>query len=241
MPTAQRRDVRRESPWRGLRPRPPYVLDEDRGEIAAYNALPKADSAIQLDIPPSPFIGSYEMARVVILTKSPSWDDQDLDQHENNPEYANQRWQNLTFENEDFPFYVLNPAFAETRAGQWWNTYLKELVEACDAVTEGRGREFVGRRLFSIAFFPYHVNSYAGKVSGLRCQKFAQNMVSSLRSEGLPIIVASGAPDWYAALPRLKGYVYVPRNAQGGNLTKTNLPEGVFDDLVARLTAPEAE
>lgn len=238
--------IRRENPWRYLSAREPYVLREDWGAIEAYNQgnrtgrsqqlRPVAPSEqVRLEIPPTPFIGNPNTARVVLLTVSPSWNDEKAAEYESNPEYVKQVWQNLTFDNVEYPFCFLNPEFAETSASQWWTAYLKDLIEACDEKTEGRGLEAVAHGVFAVSFFPYHVNNFKGGITNLRCQKFAQNLVNNFRAEEVPIVITSGAPEWTAALPKLKDYASKTRNSQKATLGRTNLPADVFDTIVESL------
>ncbi|MDQ2686675.1 MAG: hypothetical protein M3Y28_02290, partial [Armatimonadota bacterium] len=145
-------------------------------------------------------------------------------------------WKNLTFDNVEYPFCFLNPEFAETSAYQWWSAYLKDLIEACDEKTEGRGLEAVGRGVFAVSFFPYHVNNFKGGITNLRCQKFAQNLVNHYRAEEVPIVITSGSPEWTAALPKLKDYASKTRNTQKATISRTNLPADVFDTIVGSLS-----
>lgn len=244
--------IRRENPWRHLAQRAPYVLREDWGAVEAYNqgnrtgrsqqlrpVLPSEQ--VRLEIPPTPFLGSPNTARVVLLTVSPAWDEENVTEYEGNPEFARQTWQNLSFENPGFPFYVIHPDFVETCEFKTWSPYLRELVDACDQKTDGHGLEAVSRGVFSIAFFPYHVNNFKGGITGLRCQKFAQNLVSDFRTKEVPIIITSGAAEWTGALPKLKDYANKTRNTQKASISRTNLPADLFDTLVERLTQPVAE
>lgn len=239
--------IRRENPWRHLVAREPYVLREDWGAVEAYNQGNRTGRSqqlrpvvpseqVRLEIPPTPFVGTPDTARVVLLTVSPFWDDEKSAEHENDPEYTKHIWRNLTFDNKDFPFCFLNPAFAETSAYRWWSAYLRELIEACDQKTEGRGLEAVSRGVFAVSFFPYHVNNFKGGITGLRCQKFAQNLVSNFRTEGVPIVITSGAPEWTAALPKLKDYASKTRNSQKATISRSNLPADVFETIVESLS-----
>ena len=239
--------IRRENPWRHLAARDPYVLREDWGAVEAYNQGNRTGRSqqlrpvvpseqVRLEIPPTPFVGAPDTARVVLLTVSPFWDEEKLTEYESDSEYAKQIWRNLTFENKEFPFCFLNPDFAGTSAYRWWSAYLKDLIEACDEKTEGRGLEAVGRGVFAVSFFPYHVNNFKGGITGLRCQKFAQNLVSNFRTEGVPIVITSGAPEWTAALPKLKEYASKTRNSQKATISRANLPADVFETIVVSLS-----
>lgn len=230
--------IHKENPWNGLARRAPYVLRADAYHIDEYNRnrRTKLENNIHLDIPPNPFIGSPAHVRVLLLTKNPSWDEASVDDYEANPEYAQQMWKNLTFDNPEFPFYFINPAFEGTAGYQWWYPRLKELIEACDEKTEGKGRECVARGLLSVAFFPYHVNDYSGEITELRCQKFARELVRQFRDEDIPIVITSHAAIWTKALPKLAGRFYTAASRQSGYISRGNLPKGVFDVLVDALT-----
>ena len=230
--------IHKENPWNGLARRAPYVLRADSYHVDEYNRnrRTKPENNIRLDIPPNPFIGSPANVRVLLLTKNPTWSDEFADDFADNPEYAQQMWQNLTFDNPEFPFYFINPAFEGTAGYQWWYPRLKELIDACDEKTEGKGRECIARGLLSVAFFPYHVNDFTGEITELRCQKFARELVRQFRDEDIPIVITSQAALWTKALPKLAGRFYTAAARQSGYLNRSNLTKGSFDVLVEALT-----
>ena len=234
--------IRNENPWNGLAKRAPYALRADAQRIEDYNQdrKIKPENRVHLELPPSPFVGSPTSIRVLLLTKNPAWHPEDVVDFTEKPEYARQMWQNLTFGNEEFPFYTLNPAFEDTFGYQWWDPRLKELIEACDEKTDGKGRECVARGLFSIAFFPYHANEFNGEITELRCQKFARELVRLYRDEEVPIVITGPPALWTKALPKLAGRYYPASSRQASYISRGNLPKGAFDLVVEALTRPDA-
>lgn len=230
--------IRKENPWNGLAQKAPFVLRADAYHIDEYNRnrRTKPDHQIRTDIPPRPFVGSPANLRVVLLNTNPPWNEADVDDYAAYPEYAKEMRQNLTFENAEFPFYVINPAYENTAAYQWWQPRLAELIEACDERTDGCGRECVAQGLCAISFFPYYANEYAGEITELRCQKFAREMVRQFRDDDIPVVVTAHAAIWVKALPRLKDRFYTAATRQSGFITRKNLTKGAFDIIVDALT-----
>ena len=246
-----RHEIDKLNPWGALPSRPDYVLREDAPLVRAYNEGEKATQAsqVRLDLLPVPFLGSPFRARALILTGAPAWDDGDGFEAGTNDdddaiapveaEYAAQKRRNLTFANreETYPFVCLNPAFAHTRGYAWWNARLKELIEACDEPTGGRGREAVAQGLLSVAFFPYHVKgSYDAYLSAMPSQKYGFGLVSMMRREEAPIVITTMAKEWRLQMPRLKDAAVSRPSATSGVLGRRNLPAGAFERLVEALT-----
>jgi hypothetical protein len=235
--------IQKENPWNGLARRSPYVLRADAYHIDEYNRnrRTKPENNIHVDIPPTPFIGAPANVRVLLLIKNPVWSEEYADDFTDNAEFAQKMWQNLIFGNPEIPFYPIDPAFEETAAYQWWYPRLKELIEACDEKTGGRGRECVAHGLLAVSFFPYHVNDFSGEITELRCQKFTRELVRQYRDEDIPIVISGQPAMWTKALPKLVGRFYSAPSRQNGFLGRTSLPKGVFDVLVESLTRSDTE
>lgn len=240
-----RHEIDKLNPWAKLPAKPPFILDDDKRAIAEYDRDQRtgSDNQVHSEIPPNPFVGSPFKAKILILTKAPTWDENNIREFQDNAEYAEQMRQNLTFANResDYPFYFINPAFEGTAGYEWWYPKLRELIEACDARTDGCGRECVAQGLFTIAYFPYHIQDYNGRCRELHCQKYGFGLVSLLRREDVPIIITSYQKDWKLQLNRLDDGAAVKSSPRSNFVSKGNMAPGVFDTLVDALTQPEAE
>lgn len=228
------------NPWRLLPDRAPYILSDDRGAVEQYNQSVHGSHQVNLELPPDPYIGNPFKARVLVLTKNPAWDDHlryDVDRH---PDLIDRMKANLLFKNEDWPFYYLDPAFADTEGHKWWHAALRELIEACDEINGGKGLEAVAKYVMTVAYFPYRSEGYTGKVSGMRSQLFSHETVRfMMEHEDLKIIIMSHEKEWMAEIRRLKDRAQHTRNPQARFVSRKNLPDGLFDEIVKTLVKPE--
>ena len=231
-------EIRKLNPWRGLPTTGDFVLPQEKAYIEAYNAeQAKPENRVRLEIPPDPFVGSPDTARVLLLTKSPSWDERNIADYEDNPAYAQAMHQNLQFENEDYPFYYLNPAFAHTSGYQWWFPKLRELIEACqERLGAEEAQALVAKRVMTVAYFPYHVEKYVGTVQNMPSQKYSFGLVGALAQGGIPVVIQSHGKLWLKQMPSGHGTVITTNSAQSNFISRRNLPEGEFEKLLDLLT-----
>ena len=236
----RRDEIRKLNPWAALPEAGDYVLPQERSYIEAYNASQaKPENRVRLEIPPTPFVGSPDTARVLLLTKNPLWDAKNVADYEDDPAYAQVVRQNLSFGNTEYPFFFLNPAFAGTWTAQWWSSKLRELIEACQ---EKLGKEealvVLSQRLFTVAYFPYHVEKYVGTVKDMPSQKYSFGLAGSLVRDGMPVVIQSHAKLWDKQLSTERGDVVTNNSAQSNFVSRRNLPPGKFEEFVDLLTKP---
>lgn len=64
------------NPWLELKRMPPYVVSNDREQVAAFNRSASDDVKLRVDLLPEPYIGDVN-APVVLLAASPGWHPED--------------------------------------------------------------------------------------------------------------------------------------------------------------------
>ena len=234
----RRDEARKLNPWHALPEAGDFVLPQERSFIEAYNATQtKSEDRVRLDIPPAPFVGSPETARVLLLTKTPPWDAKVISDYAEYPDYAEAVRRNLVFANEDYPFYYLNPAFSETCGYQWWTSKLREVIEACQ---EKLGPEAafaaLSKRIMTIAYFPYHVEKYAGTVKDMPSQKFSFGLAGALARDGMPVVIQSHGKLWDKQLSTERGIVINTGSSQSNFFNRTRLPAAQFEEIIDILT-----
>lgn len=234
----RRDEARKLNPWHALPEAGDYVLPQERSFIEAYNAAQvKPENRIRLEIPPDPFVGSPETARVLLLTKNPSWDERNVADYEGSPAYAEAVRRNLRLEPQEYPFYFLNPAFAHMAGAQWWSSKLREVIEACqEKLGPDEALVALSQRLLTVAYFPYHVEKYVGTVKDMPSQKFSFGLASALVRDGVPVVIQSHGRLWDKQLSTARGIVVNTNSAQSNFITRKNLPPGQFEEFVDILT-----
>lgn len=130
----------------------------DRIAIDRFNAKQRDVKArVVSELLPQPFIGNPETARLVLLALNPGVSEYDETDHRD-PVFRNAMLLSLKHELQDYPFYPLNPVFAKTGAGRWWNAMLRPLKKRTKL-----SNSVLSQRLMVIEWFPYH-----SRTSGLR-------------------------------------------------------------------------
>lgn len=191
------------NPWRQVPETEPFVLDIERDIIETYNATcSNPAKRFQLNVLPEPFIGNPG-ASVVLLNLNPGYDNTDPEWH-SRESFAASILANLSHELKEYPFYPLNPDFAESGVAQWWIKNLRWFIQASS-------REQVANNLFCIEWLPYHSLSgptvpkwMAGNL--LPSQRYAIALVMAAIERGARIVVMRKYKDWVEHVPILKNY-----------------------------------
>ena len=235
----RRDEIEKLNPWRDLPKKPPFVLRQDKEFVDRHNAeQTRAEYKARLEVPPNPYAGNPETARVLLLTRMPLWDDKNLDDYAENPAYAQALHRSLTFTSDGYPFVYLDPAFEQTAGYQWWRPKLRDLVLALEEKYGEDAQRKVAERVMAVTYFPYHAAQYEPnlKIKPMPSQKYSFGLVQLMAREELPIIIQSLAPAWNAILPTQRGKVIKTRSDRSNYLSKKNLPAGEFEALVELLT-----
>jgi hypothetical protein len=212
-----------QNPWLHLPSEAPFVLEEEREIIDAFNRhYPDAQTRIRTDILPEPYLGNPD-SNVVVLSLNPCFDETDLQWHAN-VGFADCIKANLRHEPQYYPFYPLNPNFSGSGAYTWWHKKLKELIKDVSL-------EKVAKNLFCVEWFPYHSVSYRvipkSVSSGIiHSQRYAGALVEAAIKRGASIVAMRHYKGWVKLVPSLQNYsaVYHLNSPQSANLSSVNIP-----------------
>lgn len=215
------------NPWLDLPPQSPFILDIDGANIEKYNSLHKDDEKVIVESIPEPFIGDPRSARVVLLNLNPGHSKDDAKAHAD-PEFREAMMHNLRHEEQECPFYALNPKFAWTPCGIWWKAHTRRLHDA------GLSWECISKGLLVIEWFPYH-----SKKSGLPIKRVcpSQEYSFQLAKEmmGSKIVVGMRSKKhWLKVVPAVLGVPFL-NSPQNPHISPDNSDAELFDRIVEAL------
>jgi len=144
-----------QNPWSEISTKS-KILPSDKPLIKEFNLRYRFSSKYQIQdkLFPEPFIGDPQ-AGVYLLNLNPGY-------KKNCDEtwHAKKNFQEAAISNlkhskpkSQYPFYFLDPRFAESPAAIWWKCRMRHLIEDV-------GLERIARGIFCIELFPYHTASY---------------------------------------------------------------------------------
>lgn len=217
------------NPWTELPTQSPYVLDIDRASIEKYNrSRLNADQKVVPESIPEPFIGDPRSARVVLLNLNPGHSKDDAKAHAD-PDFRKAMIHNLRHEEQESPFYGLNPKFAWTACGSWWTAHTRKLYDA------GLSWECISEGLLVIEWFPYH-----SKTSGLPINPVcpSQEYSFQLAKEvmmGTKIVVGMRSRNhWLNVVPAVQDVPFL-KNPQNPHISPGNMNTELFERIVEAL------
>ena len=216
------------NPWSELPGQSPYVLDMDRGSIDQYNrSTLNGDVKVVVASIPEPFIGNPQSAKVVLLSLNPGHSEHDAKAH-SDADFRGAMMRNLRHEEQECPFYGLNPKFAWTACGRWWRAHTRRLHDA------GLPWGCISEGLLVIEWFPYH-----SKTSGLPAKPVcpSQDYSFQLAREmlGNRIVVGMRSKKhWLNAVPAVQTVPFL-KNPQNPHISPANTGTELFDRIVEAL------
>lgn len=220
------------NPWLGLPRSAPLVLPADRPHVEAFNEAEDQQPGrgyttrrLRLDMVPEPWVGNPRRARALVLQLNPGFHPRDLYWHRQ-PSFRRAARENLEHRRAEFPFYLLDPAFAASPGGTWWRRRIGKLLGALEHA--GRGDAALRRlanRLAAVELHGYHSNEYRPIPATLPSQRYSFHLVEKAIERGCVIVIARGARDWSIAVPALRRHdrVYRLSNAQSTYISPANL------------------
>ena len=224
--------MKAKNPWHRLPDKPPFVLDEDKDAVLAFNEEARQKGhphALNLDIIPVPFVGRPD-APVVLLGNIAGAGDEHLDDYKKWPAYADRLHKNLLHQNLDCQFLPMGPDVDTLPPHKaWWNDKLKHLL---DSFGNGAAAESIlARSLLAVEFFPYRSRSneyHHEKLSLMSSQGYSQVLVYNAMENGAVIIIRYGKAKWFDAVRGLQTYrhLILLKEARQTHIS----PNGVADD-----------
>ncbi|MEI6044341.1 MAG: hypothetical protein WCS37_08120 [Chloroflexota bacterium] len=210
-----------QNPWSALplEVGKPFVLESDREEVEKLNAKASEIHKLRLDAFPGPFMGRID-APILLLTLNPGFVENEVVQNIND-----RRWniKCLHHEEQDYPFFLLDPEISGSEGYKWWYKRLRTLIERYDA-------RFLANNLLHIEFFPYPSVGAAGfhRKRVLPSQEYGFHLVREAMERKAAIITMRSLNSWFTAIPKLESYkrCYILRNALSAYITEGNCPAG---------------
>lgn len=231
------------NPWLDLPDEQELVLPIDRPYVEVHNRIfdETRPHHLRLTSPPSPFAGRFD-APFVVLLANPGHAEEDASE-QNEPSNRKVILDNLRTEN-GAPFWPLTPQFAETSAGRWWRSRTRELAETVAYGDVETGYRVLSERLLEIELHGYHSTSWFAPRAQFPSQAFNVQLVRRAMRNGAVILAARAVDCWYAAVPSdgdsmaLMDYpelIEGTQSKQSAYISRGNLAEGTFDQIVAAL------
>jgi hypothetical protein len=207
----------------------PFVPPCELQMIEDHNKAMHSDShQLKLDVLPEPYIGNPD-APVYLLNLNPGYSSKDVEWH-NRADFGGAIRANLTHEKTAYPFYFMDPKFAEAEGSKWWLKKLGPLIKA-------NGLQQVAKAIFCIEYVGYHSFKYhriSPKITGgyLPTQQYAASMVRDAMAKEKTIILMRSRAQWFWLVPELEKYGKLLRlkNPQNPYVSPNNLEE--FDHVV---------
>lgn len=187
------------NPWLDLIPERPFVLPDDEPYILELNRYRKNNEShrIQLDIPPTPFVGST-VAPLVILLANPGVGQ--IDKREQTTPAAIREIYAGFQKGRSAPFWPLSDAFVDTNAGRWWTSKTRELA------AEVGGRHQLAKKMQAIELHGYHSEKWAAPLTNFPSQGYGFELVRRAMDRDALIIIGRAQSHWYCAVPELRRY-----------------------------------
>lgn len=215
-----------DNPWKRMGQQPPFILQEDRPYIEAFNSIHEHhdDRKINLYYTPEPRLGPVT-AQVILLQLNPSYD-------KNKPfgpqseQITLRELENIQDENSSHPGVM--------PGNDWWNRTLGQLMK------ESRiGPDRLSRGICSIEFFAYRSLTFCHGTIRLPSQGYTFALVRERLASGAIIIVTRNYPLWVSAIPELAAKlnltVFLTNTPRRAYISRGNLSAGVFDKICERL------
>ena len=233
--------------WQGFSPsRFPRLLPEDKhlanqpGRALTYHSYEefitapdfgnKACTQFHLGLLPQPFVGNLSKASIFILMLNPGFSVGDYYALHHSPAYKAAIKRNLSQQNgaDDFPFFFLDPQFAWTSGGQWWQARLHSIAAELmqlNGITLQRALKHISQHVACLEMFPYHSRSFSPlkfelESTKLVCQYVKEVLVPRTWQGDALLIATRQAAAWPLPQPTNCNIIaYNAGQARGAHLT----------------------
>lgn len=213
------------NPWTNISDIPPYIAPIDLPFLGNNSAKKN----LRFEIPPDPYIGNLNEAKVVILGLNPGFKDSDLSQHIQNPKFLTIAKENLIHKaNPSFFFFNQELSFCGGNA--WWTRILKPIIK------EGISKEILSNKIMCIEYFPYHSKTFKTINHILPSQYYSFELVKEAMNRAKVIVIMRSKKLWLKVIPQLESYPYILiKNPRNPVLSPNNMTREEFEKLVKTL------
>jgi hypothetical protein len=230
------------NPWELSRSRHFNVHPDDERRVSQHNRSAKTNKQIERGLPPLPFIGNPQNARVILLAKNPNYSPDDEAEAETNEVLVDENINALRFESAH-PFFYLDERFAGTIGHTFWHNALKDLIAAAVERSEGALTEVdVAGRISCLLSHPYRSRDTFDPKPGeeFPTQSYTDYLagLASARPDVVFIVLGGKLTEnrWRDAVSNLPATTVRLRNIQKPVPTRANMNEVDFERSVVALT-----
>jgi hypothetical protein len=184
------------NPWIALPTAPPFVLEEDRPHVDAFNRQVDANHYLHCELLPEPFVGDPKTAAVIYLQRNPGFGPADT-KYQRRSDCRSAVRSMVTGRKSEWPFLHLDPRYETGPGGEWWRKRLRSVLEAAGS------DQIVAKRFAAVEYHGYHSRQYAALRITLPSQHYTFELVRLALRRGALIVVGRGDRDWRVAIPEL--------------------------------------
>ncbi|MBX3239232.1 MAG: hypothetical protein KIT80_18265 [Chitinophagaceae bacterium] len=207
------------NPWESLSTERPFILEEDREAVDAYNKKVGENYKIRLEVMAVPFVGDVLNSKIVLLMLNPRF-------NENTIEFEDERYKEklkriFTHKPVDYPYFGLDPQIQVGK--KYWESKLKTLIAKY-------GLERVSKIISNIQFHPYSSKEFK-PIKNLPSQQYIIYLIEQAIERKSIIVMARGEKHWRDLVPQLCEYNYFKlKNPRNPVLSENNCP-GLLKEL----------
>lgn len=212
------------NPWKSIRESAPFVLDEDKPFVDAYNERcpPESRYWINTSYTPEPRLGPVD-APIMVLQANPSYDPK-MSSGARDREQIRLELESLRNDR--------SPHLGVLSESQWWRRSTGGLAKAV-------GREHLAAHMCSVEFFPYRSLSFGHSHIRLPSQQYTIALVRRALQDGRLIVLTRTADVWFGAIPELlaargRNVVHAV-NPRRTFISPGNLTDNGYDKILKRL------
>jgi len=226
-----------ENPWELIRTRHFNIFPEDEWTVRQHNqrCKNKPELQVQQSLLPLPYVGNPAIARVILLGKNSSYSDVDDTDAERLPALVAENEKALTFESA-FPFFYLDPQFANTNGFAWWSQVLIDVLDAC--AVRGSDWETTASRIACVQQHPYRSKKTFDLEPPSATQPFTLHLADQAAARGAVFVMQYGDANarwWNERMVNLPADYIRLNSSQTAKLSRRNMSPGDFDRLIGAL------
>ena len=212
------------------------------------------DSKLDLSVIPLHFIGDIYNAKVLVLNLNPGIDEKYLSFYNENKEYQEKIFNNLTFKDPkffEFDYYTENNEGYWSRLSPLFSDKYSEKITKNNMGKDTKDLDiFFTKNIALVEFFPYHSKKFSGikdiykstvkeMKEYLPSQQFVFNIIRErIENKDVIILFSRAATEWIEAIPNIKLYnkAYKCSNPLNpsfklNNILKLNMGEEIHEEI----------
>ena len=147
--------------WNKLSTKGEYIHPDDAIHRQTLNKW-----KFNTNLVPIPYAGDLRNAKIIIAMLNPGLQPEDpVWEEENRYNFKGVLLSNLrqdtSLQNQEYPFFYLNPAFEEHPGYKYWHKRFKKII---DSLANSEAQKMVARNLAILQLVPYHSEKYKGSL-----------------------------------------------------------------------------